>query len=93
MTQADKRARFYFYAKDLDKFASLPTTSSGLSAGTPTALKHWAVKLDYMSTRDPSKVNKRILYEANNEKGLLVARAVMLGEDEDEEWRQGQVLL
>ena len=47
-------------------------------------LKHWAAVVDYMK-KDSMTVNKRILYEANNVKGLLVARDVQFGEEEEEE--------
>lgn len=89
MTQVDKNARIWLYCKDLESAASLKSSSlvKGSRPGFPKALKHWAVRLDYMSSKRPSQVNKSILYHANNEQGLLVARELMLGEDEDEEWR------
>lgn len=89
MAEGDKSARLWFYSRDLDFSASLSGyAKKGAKVGGPTALKHWAVVLDYMSTKNPDRVNKRILYEANNEKGLLVAGATQHAEDEEEEWEQ-----
>ncbi len=89
MAPRDKDARLWFYSRDLLSVASLPTSSKGADGtGGPRALKHWAVLLEYMSTKKPGKVNNGILYEANNEQGLLVAREVPHGNDEEEEWEQ-----
>ena len=84
-----KMARIWFYYRNV-RF-SLPSSSSQESSGrkwTPKALKHWAVVLDYMSITNPSKINKRVLYEATDKEGILVARDFAHGEDEEEEWKQ-----
>ena len=89
MAQIEKSCRIWFYSRDVDATASLSTSTSSQSSstGAPKALKHWAIILDYMSTRNPSQVNKRILYEALNTAGLLVARWLEHAGDEEEDWK------
>ncbi len=94
--QGDTQARLWFYSNYLGFSGSLPSSSTssgghGESAIVPKVLnpvKHWAVVLEYMRIKDPIQVNKRVLYEADNERGLLVAKYIAHGEDEEEEWRQ-----
>ena len=93
MTQIESSCRIWFYSRDVDATASLSTSTSSQSSsqssstGAPKALKHWAIILDYMSTRNPSQVNKRMLYEALNTEGLLVARFLGHAGDEEEDWK------
>ncbi len=84
MSHDEKEANIWFYSRDVGISALLSSSSTG----TAKAFKHWAIVLDYMSIKDPNRVNKRVLYEANNESGLLVAREVQHGDDEDDEWKQ-----
>ena len=91
MAQVEKRGRIWFYCRDLDFTASLSTSTSSQSSvtGGPKALKHWAVILDDLDDDDPSEVSKRILYEANNVGGLLVARDEAHGNNEEKkDWKQ-----
>ena len=84
-----KTARLWLYCRNLDFRSSLSTSSQSSSSRkwAPKSLKHWAVVLDYMSSRNPSNINKRVLYEANEEGDILVAREIQHGEDEEEEWK------
>ena len=85
-----KRAKFWFYSRDIDLMSSSLSGSNKESAGKSlgfNCLRHWAGVLDYMR-KGTNTVNKRVLYEANNKDGLLVARDQFFGEEEEEEeWK------
>merc|ERR1711872_208408 len=83
-----KDVRIWFYSRNLsDSFSSSNSSSPVSNGGGPEALKHWAIVLDYMSVTRPGIVNYRILYEANNVEGQLVARWAPHGIDQEEEWQ------
>ena len=85
----EKEVRLWLYCRDLGFTASLGSSKQGSSrsTGAPKALKHWAVVVDFMSDRNPERVNKRVLYEANKVGDLLVATEVQHGEDEENDWK------
>ena len=70
--------------------SSVTVSGSNSLLSNTNATKHWALVLDYMSKNPetPNKVNKRILYEATDVGGLLVAWKTEHGEDEEDEWKK-----
>ena len=70
--------------------SSVTVSGSNSLLSNTNATKHWALVLDYMSKNPetPNKVNKRILYEATDVGGLLVAWKTEHGEDEEDDWKK-----
>ena len=83
-------ATIWFYSKDVSGFASVSGSKKVLATngGSPSAFKHWAVVVGFKSKKDPSRLNKRILYDANcDPEGFLLARELFFGQDEEEDWK------
>ncbi len=84
MNNPNGNARIWLYMRNVGTSTCPDGSSPGLAV---KAFQHWALKVDYMSKRDRTKVNKSVLYEANEDNGLVVATFVMLGEDEEDDWK------
>merc|ERR1719348_387588 len=80
------KTRLWFYSKNIEGVSSSLQISSK-EKPLANALKHWAVVLDYMCEDDPKELDKRILYEANNEQGYLVAEANPHGTGNERKWK------
>ena len=72
----------------MNLWTSSPGVGSCGSPNIPNVLKHWAVVLEYMSVRTVGTVNKTILYDANEDRGFLIASATELGPDDLADWRE-----
>ena len=74
-----EKARVWLYTRDLDLdalAASIPDSGSGNTvsgiSGPGQIVKHWATVLEYL--QENGQVDCKVIYEANNEGGLLKAK-------------------
>lgn len=83
------RVRVWFYSRNLASSESISHNGDNQETGGFgfPPIQHWAVKLDYMSERDPNTVNLSMLYEAFCSEMYLEAKATPHGGDEEAAWR------
>ena len=76
-----EQARVWLYTRDLDAMATSMPVSASASGNTASGttvmgqvVKHWGIVFDYLTEDDEDEVDCSIIYEANNENGLLQAK-------------------